>query len=418
MDRAKAPRVRDLKEIEIPSIDQLTLDCGIKVFYHLERNTEAFKIELVHKGGFLNSSSASESSLLSKMLLEGTTALPGSTFLESIDNLGSFIESSPAFDNATISLFGLKRYFESNINLLASVIYSSEMDQDRLEILKRKEINRVRLNQEKGSYLTSTQLRKNLFQEHPYGYISNISDISSINISQLQPLINTRIQSFDIFVSGDLPSNFSQVLNKYFTVLMNGLLSEVSFVEFPKITQNTRVSDDKFIQSSIRIGKRLFNRSHSDYATFMVLNEVLGGYFGSRLMKNIREEKGYTYGISSHLYSLKETGYFTIGTEVNYEVEDDTIEQIQFEINRLHTDHIGIEELLTVKNYMMGSFANSLTSPFAAIDKFKGLFYQGLDLSFYNNYISELKSISSESIRQAAQTYLVWEEMSSSIAGK
>ena len=135
-------------------------------------------------------------------------------------------------------------------------------------------------------------------------------------------------------------------------------------------------------------------------------------------MKNIREDKGYTYGISSHLYALQDTGYFTIGTDVNYEAEEDTLVQIQKEINLLQTELISEEELQLVKNYLLGSFTNSLSAPFAAIDKFKVLQRQGLDLSFYDSYIDSIQSVSAERLMDLANQYLQWDSLSLSIVGK
>lgn len=417
MDRTQAPPIQELSKIDIPEIDQARLDSGIQVFYSHDNSNEAFKIEVVHKGGFVNLDSASTSSLLCKLLLEGTREFQGKSFLEKIDSKGSFIESAPGFDNATVSLFGLKKYFSENVRLISSAIYEAELMADRLTVLKKKEVNRIKLNQEKGSYLTSINLRKNLFGDHPYGYVSDITQVEGIDLQKLIQARDSHVQSFDLFVSGDLPTDFLEILNEYFKSS-----TEFEFKspvqDWPIDAISTNIKDDKFIQSSIRLGKRMFNRHHQDYAAFMLLNEILGGYFGSRLMKNIREDKGYTYGINSHLYVLKETGYFTIGTEVNGSAKEDTLHQIELEINRLKNELIGEEELLTVKNYMLGNFANSLSTPFAAIDKFKSLYTQGLNLSFYENYLEDLNTINSESLLKTANTYLNWDEMSVSSAGK
>lgn len=417
MDRSKAPQVNILSEIDIPSISHFKLDSGIDVYYVESTESEAFKIEAVHQSGFIQMPSASASSLLSKMLLEGTKDFPGKLFLEEIDALGSFIESTPGFDSATISLFGLSRYFKKNVALLASALYRAEMKESRLDFLKKKEINRVKLNLEKGSYLTSTQLRKNLFGSHPYGYTSSIDDINNQGIKTLETFSQTRSMSFSLFLSGKLPSDFKQILNELFPVKGN-YEQKPSELKWPDESVRTIDRNEKFIQSSIRLGARLFNRKHEDYSGFMLLNEILGGFFGSRLMKNIREDKGYTYGIGSSLYALNEIGYFTIGTEVNHEAEEDTLIQIEHEINRLKEEPVSSEELLVVKNYFLGTFANSWSAPFATIDKFKGLHAQGLDLSFYATHLAKIKNIDQVDLLRLANNYLHFDKMCLAIVGK
>jgi zinc protease len=417
LDRTQAPQPQEIRGLALPTIEKATLDCGIDVFYLIEKNTDAFKIEVVHQGGFMKLQSAGESVLLCKMLLEGTLQHKGHDFMNAIDHLGSFIESSPGFDHANISLFGLKRYFSENVALLCSAIYHASFEADRLSFLKDKELNRLKLNREKGSYLTSINLRKNLFGEHPYGYTLDPADIANVQLDILKEKSIHHIRSFDLFVAGDLPEDFIEVLNSSFKQ-PKAEIQPLNKHQWPRQYASTDVRKEKYLQSSIRLGQRLFSRDHQDYAKFMVLNELFGGFFGSRLMKNIREEKGYTYGISSHLYALEETGYFTIGTEVNAEAEEDTLIQIQLEMDRLKSELVSTSELNTVKNYMLGSFTNSFSAPFAPIDKFKALHGQGLDLSFYQQYLNQIKEVSAEDLMQTANAYFDFDVLSRSIVGK
>ena len=160
------------------------------------------------------------------------------------------------------------------------------------------------------------------------------------------------------------------------------------------------------IQSSIRMGKHLMTRKHPDYFPMLLLNEILGGYFGSRLMKNIREEKGLTYGISSNLALFTQAGYFVIGTDVKREFTQQTIDEIQKEIKILQTELVSENELETVKNYMVGSFAGSLNTPFDIADRYKVIFSENLPLDFYKNYIPNIQQISAIQLLETANKYL------------
>lgn len=150
---------------------------------------------------------------------------------------------------------------------------------------------------------------------------------------------------------------------------------------------------------------------------FLVLNTILGDYFGSRLMSNIREDKGYTYGIGSTLAELNETGYFVIGTEVGSDVADAALLEIKIEIERLQNELVPEEELELVKNYMMGQLLKSADGPYAMTDLFLGVHIHGKGLDFYNEAIETIENITTQDIQELAKTYLKWDEMSVVLAG-
>jgi zinc protease len=172
------------------------------------------------------------------------------------------------------------------------------------------------------------------------------------------------------------------------------------------------------IQSAIRMGTLSINRKHPDFAGFQVLNCLLGGYFGSRLMTNIREDKGYTYGIGSAVVSMKDAGYFFIATEVGADVCEKALTEIEKEIDRLKTDLVMEDELNLVRNYMLGSMLGSLENAFSHADKFKNIFFSGLDYAYYDQYIETVKTIDANKLRLLANQYLNTADFTKVIVGK
>jgi predicted Zn-dependent peptidase len=159
-------------------------------------------------------------------------------------------------------------------------------------------------------------------------------------------------------------------------------------------------------------------KTHKDFHSLTVLNTILGGYFGSRLMTNIREDKGYTYGIGSGMIPLKKAGYFFISTEVGVEVCNKAIDEIYIEINRLRNESISEKELILVKNYMIGSFLRSIDGPFALANRFKSIMEYDLDYSYYDDYISTIKNIKASDLLNLANKYLDPNSMTEVVAGK
>jgi len=416
LDRSTPPLVHDVTDIDLPSVRSVSVN-GIDTHSYLDQGSGTFKIELLTKGSQLYSKTSALSQLAVRLLNEGTKSKSAATLAEAVDSLGSFLEVSPGFDYASISIYGLAKYFEENLQILSELIYQPDFSDASLDKLKNREVDKLKTNLEKSSYISSINLRKSLFgSQHAYGKHLQSSELLSITVDDITSFHSNHTEHFDVYIAGDLPNNFEGLIGKYFQPFTGA-------TQHPDISNPTdkavdvSYKDHKFVQSSIKLGKRLFNRGAADYFKFIVLNELLGGFFGSRLMKNIREEKGFTYGIHSNLYSLLHDGYFLIGTDVNKENEQETIDEIFKEIRLLQSNIVSEEELDTVKNYMIGVFLNSFSSPFAQIDKFKTLHSQGIDHGFYNRYVSSVKGVSAEILLETANEYLKTDSLTHSVAG-
>ena len=166
------------------------------------------------------------------------------------------------------------------------------------------------------------------------------------------------------------------------------------------------------------MGRLAINRIHPDFPGLQVLNCLLGGYFGSRLMANIREDKGYTYGIGSAVVSMRDAGYFFIATEVGADVCTAALGEIEKEVNLLKSSLVESPELDLVRNYMLGSMLGSLENAFSHADKFKNVYFSGLDYGYYDDYIKTVKNIDREEIMRLAAKYLDFENFTKVIVGR
>jgi zinc protease len=165
------------------------------------------------------------------------------------------------------------------------------------------------------------------------------------------------------------------------------------------------------------VGKFWVPKSHPDFHALSVLVTILGGYFGSRLMANIREEKGYTYGIGSFVLSLKHVSYLVISTEVGNEYVELTLKEIAIEMKKLQTEPVSENELETVKSYLLGEFLRDFDGPFALSGSFKAINDFDLDYSFYDRYLTVLRNLTSGELMQLAQQYLNPEDFYTVVAG-
>ena len=228
------------------------------------------------------------------------------------------------------------------------------------------------------------------------------------------------IDTNNIIISGKANTKTIDILNTFFgeTPISKASNTNSTFLE-PSSTDNSIYIEKKdALQSAIRIGKLMPNKTHKDYFGLQILNTVLGGYFGSRLMKNIREDKGYTYGIGSGIMSLKEVGYFFISTEVGSDVTQKALAEIYKELEIIRTEKIPTEELELVKNYLLGQLLKSCDGPFNMAALFDSVNEYGLDYTFYNNYIKTIKEITPEKLLHLAIKYLAKADLKEVVAGK
>jgi len=406
LNRVNPPAFQNVKSFNLKEVKRLKLDNNRNVYYLNHGDQPVFKLEFSIKAGSWYSEKYDLFPLVLKMLNESTRKRSSSQMAVAIDTLGAFIEFNPGFDSSSISIYGLTKHFNEISSLISEILKEPKFSESEFDILKSKEIQRLKLNEEKNSYLSSIELRKLIFGiDHPYGKSSTLNGIQLIENDKVKSFFNSNYDDFDIFISGLLPNEFEQQLNKVFGFDSIQHVTERSHPLKQPFDKGSNIIRPKSIQSSIKIGKPLFRRNHPDYIKLLVTNELLGGFFGSRLMKNIREEKGLTYGIYSHLYSLNNEGYFCISTDVKGDFTQRVIEEIFKEIKTLQNSDVTIDELETVKNYMLGSFAASISSPFALMDKFKAIHLQGLDYTYYKNYFESISKITPEDIQLQSQKY-------------
>lgn len=422
LDRTVTPDFQTIKEINIPNVQVITLSNGIPLYIVNVGEQPVIKIEFSYEAGNWQEPQNGVSSFTSKMISEGTSKHSASEISEYFDKFGSFIESGQGLDRANFVVYGLKKHLPSLLPMVQELLNDAIFPAKELEILKNIQLQTLQVNAEKTAFIANKTFRKKVFGDiHPYGNSISEEAIKGINQADIIDFYHNYWQGkpCKIYLSGNIGEAEIKLIEQYFgsekitpsfdnkiftdTVLLKG--------------ENILIEKEGAMQSSIRMGKQLMTRKHPDFFTMMLLNEVLGGYFGSRLMKNIREEKGLTYGISSNLALFGQAGYFVIGTDVKREFTQQTIDEIHKEIRILQTELVTENELETVKNYMVGSFAGSLNTPFDIMDRYKVIFSENLPLDFYNNYIFKIQQISDVMLLEAAHKYLAIDSLFEIVVG-
>jgi predicted Zn-dependent peptidase len=411
LDRTLSPDFQTIQSVNIPPVQVITLSNGIPLYVINVGEQPVIKVEFSFDAGNLQESQNGVSLFTAKMITEGTAKYNSAEISEYFDKFGSFTESGQGLDRASFTVYGLKKHLSSLLPMVQELLNDAVFPEGELETLKKIQQQTLQVNSGKTAFIANKIFRKKIFGDsHPYGNSITEEGIQAVNQDLLINFYSDfwKGKPFKIFLSGNIDEAEIALIEQYFGNTILGKCppkKEYSLAMFNK-GEDVLVEKEGAMQSSIRMGKQFMTRKHPDFFTMLLLNETLGGYFGSRLMKNIREDKGFTYGISSNLALFGQAGYFVIGTDVKKEFTQQTIDEIHKEIKVLQTELISSSELETVKNYMVGSFAGSLNTPFDIADRYKVIFSENLPLDFYQNYISNIQQISDVMLLEAANKYL------------
>lgn len=422
MNRNIEPSIAEISRPSLWEHQQITLPNGIEIVYLHDPNQEVFKMDVVLAAGIYNQSRPVIASSMINMLNEGTRQHSSAEIAELFDYHGAYVDFNCGIHKAELSLISLNKYASQTIRMLAEMTLESTFPQKELETYIRNRKQQHLVNIEKTSYLARMEFIYRMYgKAHPYANCFTLEDFDQVTPELLLDFYQERVQASQcrIMICGNVSDTVLQEVSQAFSLMSsNPVPPDKTYTIQPSGPGKYHISKPDAVQTSIRIGKKGVTLLDEDYTYFQLLNMVLGGYFGSRLMSNIREEKGYTYGIGSFNVSLPQRSYWSITTEVNNEYTEATIEEIFKEIHKLRTETVPAEELNLVKNYLYGDLLRELDGVFAQSDSLKHKLNYGLDNSFYIGIIEKIRQCTPEAILELADKYWNPEEMYIVTAGQ
>ena len=424
LDRKLAPAFKQVSTIHFLQPKTHELDNGIVVHSISGGSQDILKIDFIFNAGIWHQNNPLIAKATNSLLKEGTKKYNAHDIADGIDQYGAYFQHEVDYDNASLTIYTLAKYLDNVLAYIKEILLYPKFDEHEFSTYRENSIERFKINQEKVSFLARNEFMKQLFgYDFPYGKIAKIEDFKNLSLTEIKEFYQNfyDLSNCEIVASGNVTSKTYDSLNNCFG--SQKIKTEAINIKTQTINnkdQNKKVQIEKkgALQSAIRIGKLMPNKLHPDYFKLQIYSTILGGYFGSRLMKNIREDKGYTYGVGCGLLSLKNAGYFFISTEVGADVTKNALQEIYKEIKLLQTEEVSKEELDLVKNYLLGNLLKSCDGPFKMASLFENVHFYGLDYTFYNNYINTIKSITSKEIIDIANQYFNIETLTEVVAGK
>lgn len=415
-DRKHAPEIVDAVnfKLQLKQAEKFVLKNGVEVYAVDAGAEEVLAVEWVFYAGNWFEEQNLVAATTNFLLRNGTSKKTAFQINEYFEYYGSYLNRACYNETATITLHCLSKHIKELLPSVRELIVDSVMPQEELDIYKQNMKQRLKVNLKKSDFVASRLIDVYLYGEnHPYGKYSKLEDFDTLNREQLLDFYKKYYQQgkLVLFVAGKLPADIASLLDQYFGDLPNQPVALQEIMAQPAADRKYRITNDEAgVQSSVRMARSFPNRHHPDFMKVMVLNTLFGGFFGSRLMSNIREEKGYTYGIHSFIQNHIHDTAWMISTEAGKDVCEATIEEVYKEMKLLREQIVDEEELLLVRNYMMGGILGDLDGPFQIMGRWKNIVLNNLTEQYFYDSIHTIKTISAEELQFLAQKYLKPEE--------
>jgi predicted Zn-dependent peptidase len=412
LNRTQPPHIKNAVELELnlKPYEKFTLNNGADVYAVNAGAEDVLLVEWVYYAGNWFEQKNLVAATANFMLKNGTSGRNAFQLNEHFEYYGSYLNRSCYNETAVISLHCLSKHLEVLLPVVREMIVDSVFPEEELAIYKQNMQQRLRVNLRKSDFVAGRLIDAYLYCEaHPYVRYTKFEDFDALTREDIKAYYDEFYQKgkFVIFTAGKLPANTTELLNRYFGDLPMTPVEVANYPTQPAEEKKYRVTNDpQGVQGAIRMGSNFPNRHHPDFVKAQVLNNVFGGFFGSRLMSNIREEKGYTYGIYSYLENHIQQSAWIISTDAGRDVCEATITEVYKEMEGLRNAPVDEEELLLVRNYMMGSILGDLDGPFQIINRWKNIILNGLDQSFFDQQMEIIRTVSAEELQSLANQYL------------
>jgi len=422
LNRKIQPTVNPIDHVDMVKAEKRMLSNGIPVHFVNAGTQDVVKIDFVFEAGTWFQPANLVASLCNSMLEEGSQNFTAAEIAEKFDFYGAHIQLTVDQNQGFVNVISLGKYLPAILEVMEDLIKRSVFPEYELEVLIDKNKQKWLLENEKVRTLCQKKFTQVMFGDaHPYAINNKLEDFDQVTREDLIQFYRTYYHSGNchIIAAGMIDEQVLGLLDKHFG---GGDWAQELAVkpEYEICTDPVKihhVEKASGIQSAIRVGKFWVPKTHPDYHGLSLLITIFGGYFGSRLMTNIREEKGYTYGIGSFVLTLKQASYLIISTEVGNEYVEPTLAEIAAEMCRLQTELVSENELETVKSYLLGEFLRDFDGPFALAGSFKAINDFDLDYTFYDDALKVLRNITSAELMALAKRYLNPEDFYTVVAG-
>jgi zinc protease len=411
LDRKKMPAVNAITQIDLPKYDISALRNGSPLYIYNAGTQPVIKIDIIFKGGRWLETKPATAAATIKMMREGTTTRTSAEIADTIDRYAGTLYALDSLESVGFTLYCLQKHLEPLLELTADILQNPIFPDRELQTYIANARQELVIELDKIDTVAYRVATEAVFgSAHPYGYNTSDAMYADLKSEDLAAYFqkNINAEQCTVIASGKIDDSAKALIQQYLGNIKNsGAAQSITYsAPQPSETMEFLQPKKKQMQTAICLIRPLFNRKNPDYAELTILNVLFGGFFGSRLMANIREDKGYTYGIYSAMGKFLFDGYWAISAEVGKKVTQATLKEIHFEMERLRTELVSDAELAMVRNYMMGQYLQQLDGVFSTSGVIRELALNGLELDFYTQLMHAVQNITPQRLQDLANQYL------------
>lgn len=426
LDRLTAPPLSAFPQLSLPAFDEKILPNGVKVRI-LDSGEEAVsRLSVIWPAGLIDSGHQAAYSLTANMLPEGCGGMSGKEVSDILESNGAWFKVYPTQHSTLLSLHSLNHTAKTVFPLVGKIITSPDFPAETFDALKKKGAAEKEIASRKPSYQASLIARETLYGiGHPLAAAVTPDDILAVDKTQLSRLHSGIMLANKpvVFLSGKITPEVERLCEDVLSAIPfdesapDRIKREIASIPMLSDSKTCRKEMPDSLQTAIRIQIPTIHRLHPDYEALRFAVVALGGYFGSRLMTNIREEKGYTYGIGANLVPWLEGTNIVISCECDNRYTDAVIKEINREITRLANEEMSQEEVETVRNVIISNLAGILDSPFSISGFAEQAETLRLTPEVYTGQFAQAQTMTAEKIREMASKYLLSSPSVTALAG-
>ncbi len=414
LQRSQAPHIFSPVEFEykLQPLQSITLDNGIPLFSISDNIEPVLQLEMVFPAGQWYESQNGIAQATAVLLKSGTSRMTSFQINEAFEQYGASVKAGAGSDWASVTISCLTKHLSNVLPLVTELLTDTIFPQSEIDIYIQNAKERLSVQLKKGDFIANRKIDEFLFGiQHPYGKYMMKEDYDKIGQQELLSFLKTNYSSSTckLFLAGTFGQNEINLINTHLGSSKWNENNKIEEPTYPIILESEKkhriTNEAESVQGAIRIASHFPEKKHPDFSPMIVLNTIFGGYFGSRLMSNIREDKGYTYGIHSYMTNTKHEGVYMISTEAGKDVSEAAIHEIYAEMNLLKKELVGDEELSLVKNYLLGNILGDLDGSFQNIQRWKNLILNDFTEERFVNNIKIYKTVTAEQLNVLANKY-------------
>lgn len=417
--KGKAPLPKEVLRVKLPRPQEFALPNGARLFVLEDHRLPTVAMSVQVRAGTLFEEKSGVADMTASLLTEGTTTRSARKLAEDAEKIGASLSARAGSERATVGVSGLSENTDTLVELLADVLLRPSFPQDRLTRTQFRAAAATVQRRSDPAFLAGELSRKLFYgAETPYGRPSPTAEqIRALTVADLRAYHDRyyRPGGALIGVVGDVKPR--EIADKLKAALADwkpaaGGSATVELPSasgaLPKEKSAIYVIDRPgSAQTVLSFGNIApVRRSDPDYIALQVTNRILGGNFSSRLNQKLREEKGYTYGARSTLVAPKWPGTWGASTNVRTAVTVPAVKDTLAEFARIQREPVRPQELEQAKRSMIGSFALTLESPSAVLERTLDLVDFGLPLDYWDTYPSRVEAVTAADIQRVAKKYL------------